>query len=61
MRGITDLLARVFDVAMIVLGAIVASQIRFDDISQRSFYPAFVAFAAALALALFPMFGVYES
>jgi lipopolysaccharide/colanic/teichoic acid biosynthesis glycosyltransferase len=51
----------VFDVAMIVLGAIVASQIRFDDISQRSFYPAFVAFAAALALALFPMFGVYES
>jgi len=61
MRGITDLLARVFDVTMIVLGALVASQIRFDDISQRSFYLAFVAFAAAFSLAVFPAFGVYAS
>ena len=61
MRGITDLLARVFDVTMIVAGALVASQIRFDDISQRSFYLAFVAFAAAFSLAVFPAFGVYQS
>jgi len=57
----TNLLARMFDVAMIVAGALVASQIRFDDVSQRSFYLAFVAFAAAFSLAVFPALGVYES
>jgi Undecaprenyl-phosphate glucose phosphotransferase len=46
---------------MIVGGALIASQIRFDDVSQRSFYLAFVAFAAAFSLAVFPAFGVYES
>jgi len=61
MRGMTNLLARLFDVAMIVAGALVASQIRFDDVSQRSFYLAFVAFAAAFSLAVFPALGVYES
>jgi Undecaprenyl-phosphate glucose phosphotransferase len=61
MRGMTNLLARMFDVAMIVAGALVASQIRFDDVSQRSFYLAFVAFAAAFSLAVFPALGVYES
>ena len=50
-----------FDVTMIVAGALVASQIRFDDLSQRSFYLAFVAFAAAFSLAVFPAFGVYQS
>jgi Undecaprenyl-phosphate glucose phosphotransferase len=61
MRLITGLLARLFDVAMILSGAIVASQIRFETGSQQSFYLAFVAFAAAFALALFPALGVYES
>ena len=55
------LAARVQDVVLVVSGAYFASQIRFDDIGQRSFYYAFVAFAAAFALALFPAFGVYES
>jgi Undecaprenyl-phosphate glucose phosphotransferase len=55
------LAARVLDVVLVVSGAYFASQIRFDDIGQRSFYYAFVAFAAAFALALFPAFGVYES
>jgi Undecaprenyl-phosphate glucose phosphotransferase len=50
-----------FDVAMILAGAFVASRIRFDDGSQRSFYFAFVAFAAAFSLAVFPVLGVYES
>jgi Undecaprenyl-phosphate glucose phosphotransferase len=50
-----------FDVAMILSGAIVASQIRFETGSQQSFYLAFVAFAAAFALAVFPALGVYES
>ncbi|WP_345815102.1 undecaprenyl-phosphate glucose phosphotransferase [Paraburkholderia sp. PREW-6R] len=61
MRVITGLMARLFDVAMIMLGAFVASQIRFDDLSQRSFYWAFVAFAAAFSLAVFPALGVYQS
>lgn len=61
MRLITGLLARLFDIAMILAGAFVASRIRFDDVSQRSTYLAFVAFAAALSLAVFPVLGVYES
>jgi Undecaprenyl-phosphate glucose phosphotransferase len=61
MRGIQDFLARMFDVAIIVLGAFLASQIRFDEVEGRSFYLAFVAFAAAFSLAVFPIFGVYES
>jgi hypothetical protein len=61
MRELQGLAARIFDVAVIVLAALVASQIRFGDASQRSFYEAFVAFAPALALALFPAFGVYQS
>ena len=56
-----DLLARGLDVTLIVSGAVLASQIRFDDIAQRSFYAAFVAFSAAFALAMFPAFGVYQS
>jgi Undecaprenyl-phosphate glucose phosphotransferase len=61
MRLITGLLARLFDVAMILAGAFAASQIRFDSGSQRSFYLAFVAFAAAFSLAVFPALGVYAS
>jgi Undecaprenyl-phosphate glucose phosphotransferase len=61
MRALTGFLARLLDVALIVAGALVASQIRFDDVSQRGFYLAFVAFAAAFSLAIFPAFGVYAS
>jgi Undecaprenyl-phosphate glucose phosphotransferase len=61
MRALTGLLARLFDVALIVAGALVASHIRFDDASQRGFYLAFVAFAAAFSLAIFPALGVYQS
>ena len=61
MRLITGLLARLFDVAMIMVGALVASQIRFGGGSQRDLYFEFVAFAAAFSLALFPALGVYKS
>lgn len=61
MRDLQGLLARIFDVAMIICGAAIASQIRFDNIEAHRFYVAFVAFAAAFSLALFPSFGVYES
>ncbi|SAL82257.1 sugar transferase [Caballeronia arvi] len=52
---------RLFDVAMVLCGAAVASQIRFAYVAEQSFYVAFVAFAAAFSLALFPSFDVYGS
>ena len=61
MRDFQALLARLFDVAMIVCGAAVASKIRFEHVTEDNFYMAFVAFAAAFSLALFPSFDVYES
>jgi Undecaprenyl-phosphate glucose phosphotransferase len=61
MRKFQDLLARVFDVALVLAGAAVASRIRFDDLAQSGFYWALVMFSAAFALAIFPAFGVYES
>ncbi|WP_206952551.1 undecaprenyl-phosphate glucose phosphotransferase [Trinickia acidisoli] len=61
MRGLQDLWARVFDVGMIVLGALIASRLRFEDVADGRLYWAFVAFSATLALLLFPTFGVYES
>ncbi|WP_244744626.1 undecaprenyl-phosphate glucose phosphotransferase [Paraburkholderia terricola] len=61
MRRFQDLLARVFDVALVLAGAAVASQIRFDYLAQSGFYWALVMFSAAFALAIFPAFGVYES
>jgi Undecaprenyl-phosphate glucose phosphotransferase len=61
MRKFQDLLARIFDVALVLAGAAVASQIRFDYLAQSGFYWALVMFSAAFALAIFPAFGVYES
>ncbi|MGF6769082.1 Undecaprenyl-phosphate glucose phosphotransferase [Paraburkholderia sp. GAS199] len=61
MRKFQDLLARIFDVALVLTGAAVASQIRFEYLAQSKFYWAFVMFSAAFALAIFPAFGVYES
>jgi Undecaprenyl-phosphate glucose phosphotransferase len=61
MRKFQDLLARTFDVALVLAGATVASQIRFDYLAQSGFYWALVMFSAAFALAIFPAFGVYES
>jgi Undecaprenyl-phosphate glucose phosphotransferase len=61
MRKFQDLLARIFDVSLVLTGATVASQIRFDYIGQSGFYWVLVMFSAAFALAIFPAFGVYES
>ena len=61
MRDLQGLLARLFDVVMIVGGAVVVSQIRFEYIEAHTYSVAFVAFAAAFSLALFSGFGVYQS
>ncbi|MEX3854244.1 undecaprenyl-phosphate glucose phosphotransferase [Paraburkholderia sp. BR10923] len=61
MRKFQDLLARIFDVALVLAGATVASRIRFDYLGQSGFYWVLVMFSAAFALAIFPAFGVYES
>lgn len=59
--GLQSLIARLFDVTLVVLGALAASQVRFEDITQSRIDTAFVAFAAAFTLVLFPTFGVYGS
>ena len=61
MRELQGLMARLLDVAAVIVGAAVASRIRFDAVSQRGFYAAFVLFSAAFALALFPAFDIYAS
>jgi FlaA1/EpsC-like NDP-sugar epimerase len=59
--GLQSLIARLLDVTLVVLGALAASQVRFEDITQSRIDTAFVAFAAAFTLVLFPVFGVYSS
>ncbi|MFM0294048.1 undecaprenyl-phosphate glucose phosphotransferase [Paraburkholderia sp. RL17-383-BIF-A] len=59
--GVHGLLARVLDISLIVGGAVSASRIRFDDLTAAHIDTGFIAFAAAFALALFPVFGVYQS
>ncbi|WP_186310636.1 undecaprenyl-phosphate glucose phosphotransferase [Paraburkholderia sp. BCC1886] len=59
--GWQSLIARVLDVMLIVLGALLASHVRFQDIEQMRVNTAFVAFAAAFTVVLFPLFGVYDS
>jgi len=59
--GLHSLAARLIDVALVVFGALGASGVRFDGLVQSRIDTAFVAFAAAFTLVLFPMFGVYSS
>lgn len=59
--GFQGLLARILDISLIVGGAVAASQIRFEDLTGNHVDTGFIAFAAAFALALFPVFGVYQS
>lgn len=61
MHDLRELLGRLLDVAMIICGAAIASEIRFEYVAGDNFYMAFVAFAAAFSLALFPGFDVYGS
>jgi Undecaprenyl-phosphate glucose phosphotransferase len=56
-----DVLARSLDVALIMLGAAVASMSRFGGTQRAVIDWTFVAFAVACALLLFPLFGVYRS
>lgn len=56
-----SLLARLLDVMLVVAGALAASQVRFEDLVQSRLDTAFVAFAAAFTLVIFPIFGVYGS
>ncbi|KDB09692.1 Undecaprenyl-phosphate glucose phosphotransferase [Burkholderia sp. lig30] len=61
MFGLQGVLARVFDVVLIVAGSLVASQFRFQMLSDGRYDSALVTLAVALSLVLFPAFGVYES
>jgi Undecaprenyl-phosphate glucose phosphotransferase len=61
MRELQNLIARVLDVSAVMVGASVASEIRFDDIAPRGINEAFVLLAAAFALVIFPAFELYQS
>ena len=61
MHGLQGLVARALDVALIVGGATAAAQIRYDDLLRHHTDAAFIAFATALAISLFPVFGIYQS
>src|ERR1700761_7250788 len=61
MRDYRALVEHLFDVAMIICGASVASQIRFEHVAEDNFYMAFVAFSAAFSLALSPCFDAEAS
>ncbi|CAD6511128.1 UDP-glucose:undecaprenyl-phosphate glucose-1-phosphate transferase [Paraburkholderia hiiakae] len=61
MRELQNLMARVLDVSAVMIGASVASEIRFDDVVPRGVNEAFVLLAAAFALVIFPAFELYQS
>ncbi|MEM5325559.1 undecaprenyl-phosphate glucose phosphotransferase [Paraburkholderia sp. JHI2823] len=61
MRELQNLMARVLDVAAVMIGASVASEIRFNDVVPRGVNEAFVLLAAAFALVIFPAFELYQS
>ncbi|HEY4801860.1 MAG TPA: undecaprenyl-phosphate glucose phosphotransferase, partial [Paraburkholderia sp.] len=61
MRELQNLMARVLDVAAVMIGASVASEIRFNDVAPRGVNEAFVLLAAAFALVIFPAFELYQS
>ncbi|WP_322106707.1 undecaprenyl-phosphate glucose phosphotransferase [Paraburkholderia sp. J41] len=61
MRELQNLMARALDVSAVMLGASLASEIRFDDVAPRGVNEAFVLLAAAFALVIFPAFELYQS
>ncbi|REG45613.1 Undecaprenyl-phosphate glucose phosphotransferase [Paraburkholderia sp. BL6669N2] len=52
------LLARVADIALVIVCAVTAAKLRFADVHLDS---AIVAFSCAFTLAIFPAFGIYQS
>ncbi|MEM5312202.1 undecaprenyl-phosphate glucose phosphotransferase [Paraburkholderia sp. JHI869] len=61
MRELQNLMARVLDVSAVMIGASVASEIRFEDVVPRGVNEAFVLLSAAFALVIFPAFELYQS
>ncbi len=61
MVKLEGMLARMLDVALVLAGALLAAQFRFDAIEQGALFELFIALSAAFTLALFPAFGIYES
>lgn len=59
--GLQSPIARLLDVMLVVSGALAAAQVRFGDLAQNRIDSAFVTFAAAFTLVLFPVLGVYGS
>ncbi|RDU95983.1 undecaprenyl-phosphate glucose phosphotransferase [Trinickia dinghuensis] len=61
MREIQAFVARLSDIAIVVVAATFASRIRFADAGPHEFVAPFVVLTAACVVVLFPAFGVYDS
>lgn len=61
MIGIQGLLARLVDITLIAVCAVLALHVRYEDVVGSRFDAAFVTFSIAFALAVFPVFGLYDS
>ncbi|MGG1946363.1 undecaprenyl-phosphate glucose phosphotransferase [Trinickia sp. NRRL B-1857] len=61
MREIQGFMTRLSDAGIVLLGAALASRVRFADGEPHDFVVPFVALSAACVLVLFPAFGVYDS
>ncbi|MFM0080497.1 undecaprenyl-phosphate glucose phosphotransferase [Paraburkholderia sediminicola] len=59
--GVNEWVVRVLDVVWIVACARIASLLRFDELAPQAADTALVTFAAAFALVVFPVFGIYQS
>ena len=54
-------LARCLDVCLIIAGGLIAHDVRFSSLDFSDIERLLIAFNSALALLLFPAFGVYET
>lgn len=61
MREIQGFVARLSDIAIVLVAATFASRIRYADAGSHDFVALFVVLTAACVLVLFPAFGVYDS
>ncbi|RDJ97816.1 undecaprenyl-phosphate glucose phosphotransferase [Paraburkholderia lacunae] len=59
--GMNELVVRMLDVVSIVVCARLASLLRFEELAPQGIDTALVTFAAAFALVVFPVFGIYQS
>lgn len=61
MRGVQGIVARFVDGISVVVGALLATDVRFGGLVEGTPDTAYITFAVALTLVIFPAFGMYDS